>query len=151
MKKHAIKFPKVRTCSIQSMLDYAASANGVSKQAVIQKAVSFALSNIAQLNQVPQMPWGKRKKIVAALTAIDSIGVTDSLELVSPKQSCKRFANGAINDMKEVAAVLGLYVYKVDNFVCITRTPMTIKAPEIKSLAEMEPASRGNSSPELPL
>ena len=151
MKKHTIKFPKVRVCSIGEMVNYATMANGVSKQKVIQRAVAFTLSNIAQLNRVPNLKWAKRKVVIRALEAIDRVGITDTLELVSPNQSCARFAKGDVNEMKWVANELGLHVYKIDSFVCVTRTPMTMKAPDVKSLAEMEPAERGNSSPELPL
>lgn len=145
------KFPKVRVCTIGEMVAYATSSNGLSKQKVIQRAVSFTLSNIAQLNRVPNLKWAKRKIVIRALEAIDRVGIMDSLELVSPNQSCRKFANGVVNEMKEVASELGLYVYKIENFVCITRAPLTIKPAEVRSLAEMEPAERGTSSPELPL
>jgi len=151
MKKHALKFPKVRTCTIGDMISYSSAMNGQSKQENIKKAVLFTLSNITLLNKVPQLKWRDSKKIVRAIEAIEKVGISDTLELVSPKQSCQRFSRGAINEMKQVAEAMGLYVYRVDNFVCVTRTPMTLNPVEVRSLAEMPVNERGDSSPELPL
>lgn len=148
--KH-LKFPHTRTCTVGAMVEYCSQMNGKTKQARKAAIIDLCLKDITKLNRVPNMLWAKRKTIIRALDAIDRVGVTDSLELVSPQQSSSRFSNGAVNEMKEVAMALGLHVYKINSFVCVTRTPMTIKAKEMKSLAEMDVCERGISSPELPL
>lgn len=150
-KEKQPKFPKTRTCTVGEMIRFASAMNGKTKQARKAAIIALCLKDIAQLNRVPNLQWSKRKTILRALASIDRVGVTDSLELVSPKQSSSRFSNGAVNEMKEVATALGLYCHKISGFVCLTRQPLTIKPKEARSLAEMAVDERGNSSPELPL
>ena len=140
-----LKFPPARTCTIAAMLEYAANSNGVSRQTAIRSAVAYALANIAQLNRVPDMLWKDRKRAVRALENIDRIGIMEKLELQAPQKSL----NGSINEMSKVARHLGLYVYKLDGRVIITRMELAIKQPELRSLAEMPVSERGASSPEF--
>lgn len=150
MKIIKLKFPKTRTCTVAEMLQYASSMNGHVTEARKSAIVAEALTNIAQLSRIPMCKWSERKKALRALENIDRIGIMDSLELLNPKQSCSRFQGGQVNDMKRVAEWLGVYVYKVDGLLVVTRKPLTI-ASEDRTLAEMKPDERGVSRPELPL
>lgn len=151
MKIKHLKFPKTRTCLISDMLTFASSMNGLVKDTRKAAIINEALTNIAQLSRIPLCKWRERKKYLRALENIDKIGIMDSLELANPKASCGRFDGGVVNEMKVVAAMLGLFVYKVDRLICITRTPLRLAQDEPKSLADMAVGERGNSSPELPL
>lgn len=141
-------FPSVRTCTIQAMLEYTSQMNGKTKQERIQSAIDFALSNIQQLNRVPNLRWSKRKQVIRALDNIDKIGVLESLELLNHKPV---EIDAGVNEMSVVAQELGLFLNKVNGRVVITRTPLTIKPAEARSLAEMPVSERGDSSPQLPL
>jgi len=149
-QKHP-KFPKTRTCLISEMLTYASTMNGLVKDARKAAIINEALTGIAQLSRIPLCKWRERKKYLRALENIDRIGIMESLELLNPKASCTRFSNGIVDEMKVVAEMLGLYVYKVDKAIVILRTPLTAPSAETRSLAEMTVSERGNSSPELPL
>jgi len=146
MKIYKLKFPKTRTCLVSDMLRYASQMNGLVKDARKAVIINEALTNIAQLSRIPLCKWSERKKALRALENIDRIGIMDSLELLNPKQSCSRFEGGVVNDMKKVAEWLGVFVYKVDNLIVVTRKPLTI-ASEDRTLAEMPPpSSRGIES-----
>lgn len=144
-------FPKTRTCTIAAMLSAASQLNGLVKDARKAAIINEALNNIAQLSRIPACKWRERKKYLRALENIDRIGIMDSLELVNPKASCTRFSNGIVNEMKVVAEMLGLHIYKIDRLVVILRNPLTTATTETRSLADMAVSERGNSSPELPL
>lgn len=146
MKIIKLKFPKTRTCLIGDMIQYASSMNGHVTEARKSAIVAETLTNISQLSRIPLCKWSERKKALRALENIDRIGIMDSLELLNPKQSCSRFEGGVVNDMKKVAEWLGVYVYKVDGLLVVTRKPLTI-ASEDRTLAEMaSPSSRGIKS-----
>jgi len=144
-------FPKTRTCTIAEMLQFSSQMNGLVKDARKAAIINEALNNIAQLSRIPACKWRERKKYLRALENIDRIGIMDSLELLNPKASCTRFSNGIVNEMKVVAEMLGLYIYKIDRLVVVLRTPLTLAPQETRSLAEMAVSERGNSSPELNL
>lgn len=141
-------FPHTRTCTIQAMLEYASQMNGKTKQERIQSAIDFTLSNIQQLNRVPNLRWSKRKQVIRALDNIDKIGVLESLELLNHKPV---ELESGVNEMSVVAQELGLFLNKVNGRLIITRTPLTIKPAEARSLAEMPVSERGDSSPALNL
>ncbi len=143
-----MKFPSTRTCLINDMLLFASNTTRESKQRRVRDAVSFALSNITQLNRVPKILWSKRKQAIRALQNIDKIGILDGLELLGHKPV---EIDSKTNELSIVAHHLGLFVNRVNGRVVITRTPLTIKPSESRSLADMSPAERGTSSPELPL
>jgi len=144
-------FPKTRTCTIASMLSAASQLNGLVKDTRKAAIINEALTNIAQLSRIPACKWRERKKYLRALENIDRIGIMDSLELLNPKASCTRFSNGIVNEMKVVAEMLGLHIYKIDRLVVILRNPLTTATTETRSLADMAVSERGNSSPELNL
>jgi len=151
MKIKRLKFPKTRTCLISDMLTYASTMNGLVKDARKAAIINEALTGIAQLSRIPLCKWRERKKYLRALENIDRIGIMESLELATPKAISSRFSNGNVNEMKVVAEMLGLYIYKIDRLVVVLRTPLTLAPQETRSLAEMAVSERGNSSPELPL
>lgn len=130
------------------MLEYASQMNGKTKQERIQSAIDFTLSNIQQLNRVPNLRWSKRKQVIRALDNIDKIGVLESLELLNHKPV---ELESGVNEMSVVAQELGLFLNKVNGRLIITRTPLTIKPAEARSLAEMPVSERGDSSPALNL
>ena len=141
-------FPHTRTCSIETMLLYASNTTRASKQKRVNEAVQFALSNIKQLNRVPNLRWSKRKQVIRALENIDKIGVLESLELLNHKPV---EIDAGVNEMSVVVQELGLFLNKVNGRLIITRTPLTIKPAEARSLAEMPVSERGDSSPALNL
>ena len=141
-------FPPTRTCTIEAMLLYSSNTTKPSKQKRVNEAVQFALSNIQQLNRVPNLRWSKRKQVIRALENIDKIGVLESLELLNHKPV---ELESGVNEMSVVAQELGLFLNKVNGRLIITRTPLTIKPAEARSLAELPVSERGDSSPQLPL
>lgn len=140
-------FPHTRTCTIEAMLLYSANVKRASKQKRVNEAVQFALSNISQLNRVPKMMWKDRKRAIRALTNIDKIGILEGLELLGHKPV---ELESGVNEMSLVAQHLGLFLNKVNNRIVITRTPLTIKPAEARSLAEMPVSERGDNSPQSP-
>jgi adenosylmethionine-8-amino-7-oxononanoate aminotransferase len=146
MKIKRPKFPALRKCTVGEMLNAASQLHGFVKDGRKAAILAEALTNIAQLSRIPLCKWSERKKALRALENIDRIGIMDSLELLNPKQSCSRFEGGVVNEMKKVAEWLGVFVYKVDNLIVVTRKPLTI-ASEDRTLAEMPPPpSRGIES-----
>lgn len=143
-----LKFPSTRTCTVEAMLLYASNTTRASKQKRVNEAVQFALSNISQLNRVPKMRWKDRKRAIKGLAALDKIGITETLELLPAKPVT---FSPDVNDLGKVAEALGLYLFKINGAVIVTRTALTVQPTEVKSLADMSPSERGASSPELPL
>lgn len=139
-------FPKTRTCTIAEMLTAASQLNGLVKDKRKAAIINEALSKIENLNRIAAGKWSERKKLLRALENIDRIGIMDSLELANPKASCTRFSGGIVNEMKIVAEMLGVYIYKIDRVVMILRKPLMIAATEVGSLAEMPVAECGNQS-----
>jgi len=48
-----------------------------------------------------------------------------------------------VNDLGKVAEALGLYLFKINGAVIVTRTALTVQPTEVKSLADMSPSERG--------
>lgn len=151
MKIKHPKFPKTRVCLIGDILSYASQMNGLVKDGRKAAIINEALSNIENLNRIPSGKWRERKKLLRGLSNLDKIPAMEKIELVDLKASCARFENSSMNDMKAVAEMLGLYVYKVDGAVIVLKTPLTITTEGTKSLADMDVSELGASSPELPL
>ncbi len=139
-----MKPPKTRTCTIGEMLAWASAANGKTKQKRAQVIIKFALANVTLLNQASNLPWSRHKRVIRAIENIHRVGITDSLELTNHDQLSRRFASGIINEMKEVATILGLHLNKVNGLLFVTRQPLTIKPAEARSLEEMPPPSARN-------
>ena len=92
------------------------------------------------------MPWKSRNWANVAWLDIQHIGITKSLGLNTPKMQA---ISSPFHRIDAVCKSLGLYAHKINGRVVITRQPLTLAKPESRSLAEMSPAERGNSSPEL--
>lgn len=128
------------------MVAWASQANGTIKRGAKYHLINAILMDIENLKALACVPWPSRKWALPAWREIKRIGITDGLELMPPLS-----VNFSIARIRQLCGFLGLHFNKVNGRIVITRHPITKKAPEPKTYADMTPAERGESSPELPL
>lgn len=141
-----MKRPNLHTAIISEVLEFAANANGVTKRKADQAFAATVLSQVAWLDRIKCMPWSSRHWADKAYVQFQAMGVTDGLELCRPFRG---LLNVTTAQFRKFIRAMGLYMHTVNGGIVITRKPCTPTVPESRSLADMTPAERGNSSPKL--
>lgn len=140
-----MKRPNLNKSTIGEVLAWCAQMNGKVKSAAKQEFIAKTLSQETFLDRVRDFPWTARSWADKAFVDIQSIGVTEGLELNSkPKPAILT----RIGNLHRACRILGLYLNKVNGRHVITRQRLSI-TPSVKLAADLPPSERGNSSPEF--
>jgi hypothetical protein len=121
-----MKLPNQRTATIGDMLIFASQQNGKVRSKKASAIIAYCLVNITDLQPLSAIPWHARKWAVPAWHEIQRIGVSESLQLLSPVVPTSTFLTPiSPHRIRQLCGLLGLHYNRVNNRTVITHQPVT--------------------------